>query len=47
MIEGAWLNQCLTKRHPFERSEPIAAVLRRGGRMLWQGATARRKGAAR
>ncbi|HEV8390181.1 MAG TPA: hypothetical protein VGQ35_10075, partial [Dongiaceae bacterium] len=42
MIEGVWLNQCLTKRHPCDRASPIVAVLRRGGRMLWQGATMKR-----
>jgi hypothetical protein len=45
LIEGVWLNQCLTKRHPFDRAEPIATVLRRGGRMLWLGATMPRKAA--
>jgi len=39
MIEGVWLNQCLTTRHPCDPSEPIATVLRRAGRMLWIGAT--------
>lgn len=38
-VEGVWLNQCLTNRHPCETSEPIATVLRRAGRMLWRGAT--------
>jgi hypothetical protein len=39
LIEGVWLNQCLTSRHPSDPSEPIATVLRRGGRLLWLGAT--------
>jgi hypothetical protein len=39
VIEGVWLNQCLTTRHPSERSEPIATGLRRSGRLLWLGAT--------
>jgi hypothetical protein len=39
MIEGVWLNQCLTGRHPCDPSEPIATVLRRSGRLLWLGAT--------
>jgi hypothetical protein len=47
LIEGVWLNQCLTKRHPCDKSEPISTVLRRGGRMLWLGATMPRKGAAK
>jgi hypothetical protein len=38
MIEGVWLNQCLTTRHPADPSEPIATVLRRSGRLLWRGA---------
>lgn len=45
LIEGAWLNQCLTKRHPCDRSEPIATTLLRGGRMLWRGAVVQRAGA--
>jgi hypothetical protein len=39
LIEGAWLNQCLTSRHPADPSEPIATVLRRSGRLVWLGAT--------
>jgi hypothetical protein len=39
LVEGVWLNQCLTDRHPFDDAEPIATVLRRGGRLLWRGAT--------
>lgn len=39
LIEGVWLNQCLTRQHPCDPSEPIATVLRRSGRMLWLGAT--------
>ena len=39
LIEGAWLNQCLTTRHPSDPEEPIATFLRRSGRLLWQGAT--------
>jgi hypothetical protein len=37
LIEGVWLNQCLTDRHPTDSSEPIASALRRGGRLLWHG----------
>jgi len=43
LIEGTWLNQCLTKRHPCDRSEPIATMLRRSGLMLWRGAVTKRK----
>ena len=39
VVEGTWLNQCLTTRHPSERSEPIVTGLRRSGRLLWLGAT--------
>jgi hypothetical protein len=39
LVEGVWLNQCLTDRHPSDPSEPIATLLRRSGRMLWVGAT--------
>jgi len=39
IIEGVWLNQCLTTRHPTDPSEPIATVLRRSGRLIWLGAT--------
>lgn len=40
LIEGVWLNQCLTGRHPCDPSQPISIVLRRSGRLLWLGATA-------
>ena len=36
LIEGAWLNQCLTA--PPRRT----AFLRRSGRLLWEGATTAR-----
>ena len=40
MIEGGWLNQCLTAPPPLRSAtEPIATVLRRSGRLLWLGAT--------
>lgn len=38
LIEGTWLNQCLTARHPTDASEPVGALLRRSGRLLWRGA---------
>lgn len=38
LIEGAWLSQCLTDRHPGGRDEPVDGLLRRSGRMLWHGA---------
>ena len=39
LVEGVWLNQCLTARHPTDPSEPIATLMRRSGRLLWRGAT--------
>jgi AcrR family transcriptional regulator len=39
-VEGAWLNQCLTARHPGDPGEPIATAVRRSGLMLWRGAVA-------
>ena len=43
LTEGVWLNQCLTKRHPCDKAEPVGTMLRRGGRMLWRGAVMPRK----
>ena len=37
-IEGVWLNQCPTTRHPSDPSEPIATVLCRSGRLIRLGA---------
>jgi hypothetical protein len=45
LIEGVWLNQCLTKHHPCDRSEPAATLMRRSGRLLWRGATQKRSAA--
>jgi hypothetical protein len=42
LVEGVWLNQCLTRRHPSDPAEPIATLLRRSGRLLWLGAVAGR-----
>ena len=44
LIEGVWLNQCLTDRHPSDPSEPIATLLLRAGRMVWKGGTGPRDG---
>jgi hypothetical protein len=38
LIEGVWLNQCLSTKHPCDPSEPVATSLRRSGRLLWLGA---------
>jgi hypothetical protein len=38
MVEGVWLNQCLTTRHPCDPAEPIATELLRSGRLIWRGA---------
>ncbi len=43
LTEGIWLNQCLNRRHPCDKAEPVATMLRRGGRMLWRGAVMPRK----
>ena len=40
LTEGVWLNQCLTRTHPSDPSQPIAELLRRSGRLLWAGAVA-------
>jgi hypothetical protein len=42
LIEGAWLNQCLTTRHPSDPGESSATFLQRSGRLLWEGATTAR-----
>lgn len=42
LTEGVWLNQCLTRTHPSDPTQPIAELLRRSGRLLWAGATAPR-----
>jgi hypothetical protein len=42
LVEGAWLNQCFTNRHPLDDSAPVSAVLVRGGRLLWRGAVRER-----
>jgi hypothetical protein len=39
LIEGVWLNQCMTASNPSNASEPIAASLRRSGGFIWMGAT--------
>ena len=38
LTEGVWLNQCLTRTHPSDPTQPIAELLRRSGRLLWAGA---------
>ncbi len=38
VVEGVWLNQCLTTHHPCDPAEPIATVLLRSGRLIWRGA---------
>ena len=40
LIEGVWLNQCLTTDDPRRPERPISATLVRAGRMLWNGALA-------
>ena len=43
LIEGVWLNQCLSDRHPSDPSEPISTLMRRAGRLLWLGRHERRE----
>jgi len=42
LVEGVWLNQCLSKHHPSEPSEPISTLMRRAGRLVWRGGTGSR-----
>jgi hypothetical protein len=39
LVEGVWLNQCVTLAHPREPGATIIDVMLRSGRMLWNGAT--------
>lgn len=39
LIEGVWLNQCLTAQHPGDASQSIAMHMLRSGHLLWRGAT--------
>jgi hypothetical protein len=39
LIEGLWLNQCLSDRHPTSEGAPAAQAARTALRMLWEGAT--------
>ena len=39
MIEGVWLNQCLTREHPTSPGTPSVQGMREALRMTWQGAT--------
>lgn len=38
LVEGAWLDQCQTTRHPLDASRPVADLLGTAGPMLWRGA---------
>lgn len=38
LVEGVWLNQCLTGAHPRSPDLPISETLVRAGRLLWAGA---------
>jgi hypothetical protein len=39
LVEGLWLNQCLSRAHPTRPDAPTAQASRAAIRMLWQGAT--------
>ncbi len=39
LVEGLWLNQCLSREHPMRPAASAAQAARDALRMLWQGAT--------
>jgi AcrR family transcriptional regulator len=39
LVEGLWLNQCLSSEHPTRADAPAVQAARHALRMLWQGAT--------
>jgi AcrR family transcriptional regulator len=39
LVEGLWLNQCLSRAHPTRPDDPTGEAARIAIRMLWQGAT--------
>jgi AcrR family transcriptional regulator len=39
LVEGLWLNQCLSRAHPTREDAPTGEAARNAIRMLWQGAT--------
>jgi hypothetical protein len=39
LVEGAWLNQCLSRQHPLRPERPISDALTCSGLLLWRGAT--------
>jgi AcrR family transcriptional regulator len=39
MVEGLWLNQCLSRQHPTRPDAPVAQATRDALVMLWLGAT--------
>ena len=41
LVEGLWLNQCLSREHPTRAGAPAAEAAQAAFRMLWQGATQR------
>lgn len=38
LIEGIWLNQCLSSTHPSNPAHPVSSLMRRSGLLLWRGA---------
>ena len=38
LIEGIWLNQCLSSSHPSNSAQPISSLMRRSGILVWRGA---------
>lgn len=43
LIEGAWLNQCLSGTHPRAPDRPSTTALAHAGVMLWRGAVVERE----
>lgn len=39
LVEGLWLNQCLSREHPARPDAPVADAARDALTMLWRGAT--------
>jgi hypothetical protein len=39
LVEGLWLNQCMSRDHPTRAGTPVAEATRAALQMLWQGAT--------
>jgi hypothetical protein len=38
LVQGSWLDQCVSREHPLDPEQPVAEALRRSGRLLVAGA---------